>query len=114
ARAHRRAGARTRRAPDRGDRPMNQDEMHLRALHLFHALDPVREMPVNKLMTLLTVAWKEGLTVDEYAKRAGISPTTMSRHLLDLGEIDRTKQPGLGLVEGRTNVTNQREKVYEL
>jgi DNA-binding MarR family transcriptional regulator len=38
----------------------------------------------------------------------------MSRHLLDLGEIDRTKQPGLGLVEGRTNITNQREKIYGL
>jgi DNA-binding MarR family transcriptional regulator len=93
---------------------MNEQEMQDRARGLIHALEPVREMPTNKLMTLLTVALKEGLTVDEYAKRAGISATTMSRHLLDLGESDRTKQPGLGLVEGRTNVTNQREKVYAL
>jgi DNA-binding MarR family transcriptional regulator len=93
---------------------MNEQEMQDRARGLIHALEPVREMPTNKLMTLLTVALKEGLTVDEYAKRAGISATTMSRHLLDLGEIDRTKQPGLGLVEGRTNVTNQREKIYGL
>jgi DNA-binding MarR family transcriptional regulator len=93
---------------------MNQDEMQDRARGLIHALELVRKMPTNKLMTLLTVTLKEGLTVDEYAKRAGISPTTMSRHLLDLGEIDRNGKPGLGLVDGRTNVTNQREKIYGL
>lgn len=93
---------------------MNQAEMHEGARSLLHALQPVRELPVNKLMTLLTVALKEGLTVDEYAKRADISPTTMSRHLLDLGDIDRNGKPGLGLVDGRTNVTNQRERVYVL
>lgn len=95
-------------------RPMNQEEMHGRARDLLVALTPVQQMPVNKLMTLLTVALKEGLTVDDYAKRAGISPTTMSRHLLDLGDIDRNGKPGLGLVDGRTNVTNQRERVYVL
>jgi len=93
---------------------MDLNELEHFGRKLLVALEPVREMPVNKLMSLFTVATKEGLTVDDYAKRAGISPTTMSRHLLDLGEIDRTKQPGLGLVEGRTNVTNQREKVYGL
>lgn len=93
---------------------MNQEEMHDRARALLHALEPARDLPVSKLMTLLTVALKEGLTVDDYAKRAEISATTMSRHLLDLGEVDRNKQPGRGLVEGRTNITNQREKVYGL
>jgi DNA-binding MarR family transcriptional regulator len=93
---------------------MDLNELEHFGRKLLVALEPVREMPVNKLMSLFTVATKEGLTVDDYAKRAGISPTTMSRHLLDLGEIDRTKQPGLGLVEGRTNVTNQRERVYAL
>ena len=93
---------------------MNQQEMHDRARHLLLALEPVRDMPASKVMTLLTVALKEGLTVDDYAKRARISPTTMSRHLLDLGDIDRNKVPGLGLVEGRTNITNQRERIYQL
>jgi DNA-binding MarR family transcriptional regulator len=93
---------------------MNQVEMHDRARNLLEALEPARDLPVSKLMTLLTVALKEGLTVDDYAKRAGISATTMSRHLLDLGEVDRNQKAGRGLVEGRTNITNQREKVYGL
>jgi DNA-binding MarR family transcriptional regulator len=93
---------------------MDLNELDHFGRKLLVALEPVREMPVNKLMSLFTVAMKEGLTVDDYAKRAGISPTTMSRHLLDLGEVDRNKHAGLGLVEGRTNVTNQREKVYAL
>jgi DNA-binding MarR family transcriptional regulator len=93
---------------------MDLNELEHFGRKLLVALEPVREMPVNKLMSLFTVAMKEGLTVDDYAKRAGISATTMSRHLLDLGEVDRNKKAGLGLVEGRTNVTNQREKVYAL
>lgn len=93
---------------------MDMNELELFSRRLLVALEPVRDLPVNKLMTLLTVAQKQGLTVDDYAKRAGISPTTMSRHLLDLGEVDRKQEAGLGLVEGRVNVTNQRERVYEL
>lgn len=93
---------------------MDLNELELFSRRLLVALEPVRDLPVNKLMTLLTVAQKQGLTVDDYAKRAGISPTTMSRHLLDLGEVDRKQEAGLGLVEGRVNVTNQRERVYEL
>jgi DNA-binding MarR family transcriptional regulator len=93
---------------------MDLNELEHFGRKLLVALEPVREMPVNKLMSLFTVAMKEGLTVDDYSKRAGISATTMSRHLLDLGEVDRNKHAGLGLVEGRTNVTNQREKVYAL
>lgn len=93
---------------------MDINELEHFGRKLLVALAPVRTMPVNKLMTLFEVATKEGMTVDDYAKRAGISPTTMSRHLLDLGDIDRKMAPGLGLVEGRVNVTNQREKVYGL
>jgi DNA-binding MarR family transcriptional regulator len=93
---------------------MDLNELEHFGRKLLVALEPVRRLPVNKVMSLFAVAMKEGLTVDDYAKRAGISPTTMSRHLLDLGDIDRGMQPGLGLVTGRTNVTNQREKVYAL
>lgn len=93
---------------------MNQEQLHNKAQGLAFALGWVNDLPVGKVISLLTVALKEGLTVDDYAKRAGISPTTMSRHLLDLGEVDRNGAPGRGLVAGRTNITNQREKVYGL
>lgn len=93
---------------------MNQEQLHNKAQGLVFALGWVNDLPVGKVISLLTVALKEGLTVDEYAKRAGISATTMSRHLLDLGPVDRNGAPGRGLVDGRTNITNQREKIYGL
>lgn len=93
---------------------MDLNELEHFGRKLLRALEPVRGMPALKIVSLFTVAMKEGLTVDDYAKRASMSPTTMSRHLLDLGEVDRNGKPGLGLVDGRINVTNQREKIYGL
>jgi DNA-binding MarR family transcriptional regulator len=71
-------------------------------------------MPASAIQAFLLVAEKEGLGVGEYAKKAGISPTTMSRHLLDMGDRDRHAEAGAGLVEGRENILNRREKVYHL
>ena len=93
---------------------MDLNELEHFGRKLLVALQPVRDLPVNQVLSLFTVATKEGLTVDEYAKRAGISATTMSRHLLDLGERTRKLTPGLGLVEGRDNIMNRREKNYSL
>lgn len=71
-------------------------------------------MPASAIQAFLLVAEKEGLGVGEYARKAGISPTTMSRHLLDMGERNRHAEDGAGLVEGRENIMNRREKVYHL
>lgn len=93
---------------------MNQAEMHSQAQSLLRTLAPLRELTVSQAMSLLEVALDEGRTVNDYAKRAAISPTTMSRHLLDLGDRTRKMAPGLGLVEGRDNIMNRREKIYGL
>ena len=71
-------------------------------------------MPARCIQAFLLVAEKEGLSVGEYAKRAGISGTTMSRNLLDMGERDRNYEEGAGLIEGRENILNRREKLYSL
>jgi DNA-binding MarR family transcriptional regulator len=71
-------------------------------------------MPASAIQAFLLVAEKEGQTVGDYAKKAGISPTSMSRHLLDMGERNRHAEDGAGLVEGRENILNRREKVYHL
>jgi DNA-binding MarR family transcriptional regulator len=82
------------------------------------ALDPFFElrgtMPARAIQAFLIVADKPGLSVGEYARIARCSPTTMSRNLLDLGERDRVGNEGHGLVEGRDNLANLREKVYRL
>ena len=43
-----------------------------------------------------------------------MSPSTMSRDLLDIGERDRYMEDGLGLVVGRDKPENRREKEYFL
>jgi len=43
-----------------------------------------KDMPLQYVVTLLAVALDEGKTVMEYARMQGISPSVMSRHLLDI------------------------------
>jgi DNA-binding MarR family transcriptional regulator len=46
------------------------------------------------------------------AKRVEIPQTTMSRHLLDLGEHNRKKEPGLGLVTSRPGIDARRHEYF--
>ena len=50
----------------------------------------------------------------DYANRAGISQTVMSRHLLDIGERNRHMEPGFGLVTKRANPMNLRQQEVSL
>jgi DNA-binding MarR family transcriptional regulator len=68
----------------------------LSVLDAFRVIRP--DMPATHIYSFLTVALEEGLGVYEYARRAGIPQTTMTRHLRDLGSMDRKRQPGLGLL----------------
>ena len=85
---------------------------------LLRAIPAIRRaratITASGIEAFLLVAQKEGLSVGEYARLAGLSVTTMSRHLLDLGERDRNYEEGAGLVESRENVMNRREKLYHL
>jgi DNA-binding MarR family transcriptional regulator len=100
------------------DSPSRTDNQLAVIRTMLYGLDPffrIRStMPASAIQAFLLVAEKEGLGVGEYAKKAGISPTTMSRHLLDMGERNRHAEDGAGLVEGRENILNRREKVYHL
>jgi DNA-binding transcriptional LysR family regulator len=66
-----------------------------------------RSPPVSLLQAFYAVCEEEGLSVEEYAKRVELPQSTMSRHLLDLGE------PGLRLVTSRL-VLDARRHVYVL
>lgn len=80
---------------------------------LLTSLDPFRAvysiMPLQQAVTFLLVAMEEGEGVTEYARRAGVSQSVMTRHLLDLGEFNRRHEPGLGLVFSRPNPLNRRK-----
>ena len=85
---------------------------------LLASLDPFLRirpsMPARCIQAFLLVAENEGLSVGEYAQRAGMSGAMMSRTLLDMGERTRYYQEGAGLVEGEENDRNRREKLYHL
>lgn len=71
------------------------------ALEPFRTIRPT--MPLQYVYSFLLVALDEGLGVNEYAKKAGVSPSVMSRHLLDIGERSRYMEEGFGLVTYRQN-----------
>ncbi len=83
----------------------------LTALEPFTAVYPI--MPLQQAKTFLLVAMEEGLGVGDYARKAGANPAVMTRHMLDLGEMNRRHEPGLGLVYTRPNPMNRRQhQVY--
>lgn len=76
----------------------DQREMDAAAMVLEPFLDIRHDMPLRYAHSFLMVAREEGLGVNEYAQKAGVSASVMSRHLLDIGDRDRNMRPGFGLV----------------
>jgi DNA-binding MarR family transcriptional regulator len=85
---------------------------------LMGALEPFRAirgtMPLQYVTAFLLVAEEEGLGVSDYARRAGVSLSVMSRHLLDIGERNRGMDEGFGLVTYRANPNELRKHEYML
>jgi DNA-binding MarR family transcriptional regulator len=79
---------------------------------LMSALEPFRAhnstMPLQLAFTFLMVAADEGRPVSEYARAAGMAPGVMARNLLDLGDYNRRREPGLMLVEERIDPMDRR------
>ena len=79
---------------------------------MFHLLKEfLRErqtMPISNAYAFLLVAQEEGLSVQEYAKRADMGQTSMTRLLFDIGSHTRTRDPGLGLVMQRSDPNDLR------
>jgi len=86
--------------------------------NLLSALDPFRSLrstiPLQYVTAFLLVARDEGLGVTEYAERAGVSQSVMSRHLLDIGERNRHMEEGFGLVTYRASPMELRKHEYTL
>lgn len=79
----------------------------LAIMDLFVSIRPT--MPAQYIRTFLLVAREEGLGVGEYAERAGVSRSVMTRHLLDIGERNRNKEEGFGLVIMKPDVLDLRK-----
>jgi DNA-binding MarR family transcriptional regulator len=98
---------------------MPQDARTTRALNraraLFSAFQTISEtMPIQIANTFILVALYEGRSMRDYKELAGVQQSTMSRHLLDLGERNRKKEPGFGLLEQRSDQQDLRRNIYRL
>ena len=80
---------------------------------LLWVADHLREikpnMRIHELAAYLRVALNEGKSVQELTVDAGVAQSVMSRALLDIGPLNRNKEPGAGLVEHRLSPVNMRE-----
>jgi DNA-binding MarR family transcriptional regulator len=81
-------------------------------LNAFSEIDPT--MPIQIAITFLEVAVHEGCSLTDIWKKTGWSQSTLSRHLLDLGQRDRHKQQGLQLVESQRDPAELRKNIYTL
>lgn len=84
----------------------------LNALNPFHKL--LETMPLQYVTAFLLVAAAPDQNVTEYAKRAGTSQSLMSRHLADIGAVNRHHEEGFGLVELYEDVMDRRNKLVRL
>jgi len=69
----------------------------LLVMDAFRAIWPI--MPLQQAYAFLFVALEEGRSVEEYAKRAGITQSVMTRILFALGSTRQRRKPGHGLVQ---------------
>ena len=65
-------------------------------------------IPLGHIETFLLVAADEGRSVNDYAERANVSKSVMSRQILDIGDATRTHEPGHGWVTARINPLERR------
>ena len=86
--------------------------------NLLDALSSFRDIrktiPLQYVTAFLLVANEEGLGVGDYAQRAGVGVSVMSRHLLDIGERNRHMAEGFGLVTYQANPFELRKHEYTL
>lgn len=80
---------------------------------LFLALQPFRDlnpsMPLSHITAYLLVGIDEGKGVADYAKKIDLSPTVMTRNLLDIGDRNRQREPGLGLITQERDLLDLRK-----
>jgi DNA-binding MarR family transcriptional regulator len=89
-----------------GDEEKARIDAALAILEPFLEIRPT--MPLQYVVAFLHVAREEGLGVKEYAERTDCGVSVMSRHLQDIGDRDRYKEPGFGLITQRQDPMNLR------
>ena len=65
-------------------------------------------------ITFLLVAQNEGCSLTDIWKQTGWVQSTVTRHLLDLGQFNRQKGPGYNLVQSERDPMELRKNIYTL
>lgn len=85
---------------------------------LFLALEGFAEirdtMPLQYVRAFLLVCLNEGTGVSQIGRLAHVSQSVASRHLLDLGEINRNGGPGFNLVVQEVDPSERRRHQVRL
>jgi DNA-binding MarR family transcriptional regulator len=81
-------------------------------LEYFQGHEP--QIPASMIEAFLRVALNEGCSLRDIVELSGKPQSTVSRHLLDLGDRNRKGEPGLGLVSWRIAPDELRRKEYSL
>lgn len=76
------------------------------------AVSPVATLA--SVQTYLTLAINEGKSLTEISKVMHQTVATTSRNMLDLGDRNRRKEPGYGLVKSEQNPMELRSNMYSL
>jgi DNA-binding MarR family transcriptional regulator len=87
-------------------------DITLRALEPFKAIRDT--MPLQYVTAFLHVARDEGHNIAWYADKVGISQSLMSRHMADLGDVDRYHNEGFGLIEQFNDPYDKRFRLLRL
>jgi len=94
----------------------DQDKVELKKLaRVLRAFMGVQKaMPVSRALLFLEIAFEEGLTTTELAQRTGSTVPVTTRQMLDIGEYNRSNEPGLGLVQHHTDLSDRRRNSVQL
>ena len=65
-------------------------------------------------ITFIMVAMHEGCSLTDIWKQTGWAQSTVSRHMLDLGQFNRHKGPGFNLIQSERDPMELRKNIYTL
>jgi len=87
----------------------DQDKNALSALSAavapFRQLNPSAPMTISMLLTFVTVAKHDRISMNDLSKAVGINQSAISRQLQDMSAKDKFGAEGLGLIEQRIEGT---------
>jgi DNA-binding MarR family transcriptional regulator len=85
---------------------------------LMQAIDVLRtnsdDMPIQQLQTILAIALRPGMTMEELGREVGMSQSSCSRNVAALSKWHRLRKPGADMIEAIEDPRERRRKIIYL